>query len=34
MLADMAARWLRLAELVHKWDGGDDRDHPPEAVSD
>ena len=33
MLADMAARWLRLAELVHKWDGGDDRDHPPEVAS-
>jgi hypothetical protein len=30
MLADMAARWLRLAELVHKWDGGDDSDHPSE----
>ena len=33
MLTDMAARWLRLAELVHKWDGGDDRDHPPEVAS-
>jgi hypothetical protein len=33
MLADMAARSLRLAELVHKWDGGDDRDHPPEAAA-
>ena len=23
MFADMAARWVRLAEIVHRWEGGD-----------
>jgi len=25
MLADMAAGWLRLSELAHRWEGGDGR---------
>ena len=32
MLADMAARWVRLAEIVHRWEGGDGRD-PPEGAA-
>jgi hypothetical protein len=32
MLADMAARWLRLAELVHRWEGGDGSG-PPETAA-
>ncbi len=31
MLADMAVRWLRLAEFVHKWEGAEGRAHTPEA---
>ena len=31
MLADMAAKWLRLAELVHRWEGDDSRGRTPEA---
>ena len=34
MLADMAARWLRLAELVHRWEGGDDRGRSLEAAAE
>jgi hypothetical protein len=33
MLADMAAKWLRLAELVHRWEGDDGRGHTPEAAA-
>jgi hypothetical protein len=33
MLADMAARWLRLAELLHKREGGDRGGRPPETAA-
>ena len=31
MLANMAAKWLKLAELVHKWEDGDGGGCPPDA---
>jgi hypothetical protein len=33
MLTDMAARWLRLAEFVHKREGRDGGGRPPEAAA-
>ena len=33
MLANMAAKWRKLAELVRKWEDGDGGGGPPEAAA-
>jgi hypothetical protein len=32
MLANMAAKWLKLAELAREWEDGDGGGRPPEAA--